>query len=771
MIYALSCKRVLTRLYPTLLFLALSLHAVPETLLAQSDPVRLTLSDAEQGQPISYAAYHYGTQQGYADADGLLLLTPETEAALRLVHLEYGEWTLSAAELIPVFREGVLRWASGRAILLQPVTVIALHASGHTPESRSFSAPDWLAHDAGQILAATPGIAVIRKAGQYGFDPVVRGFKYDQLNIVIDGAQHCLAACPNRMDPPLSQISLNQMEKVEVIKGPYALRYGTGLGGTILFSSLRPAFLETPTPFGRISSGVESNGGILRTEGLVGIRARNLVLDLNAAWSEGGDYSDGNGERVSAGFRRGSFGTNLHFRPWRAHQLSANLTHNRASDVLFAGLGMDLRKDHTWLSSLRHEWQPAGGGALSRWSSMVSGTFVDHRMDNGLKDLQPRMMNMATDATTQSYAARSEITWRLGGGYLYTGLDFRQEQAQGQRVREFLMGPMAGTSRTDAVWQDARIRNTGLFAEWHRDWAQWQWVSGARLAVNEASAGAPSHAFAERYPDMGGRQINPSLSTGLVRTLSKDLTLGLWAARTQRSGSLIERYIHSLPVGVDPFEMLGNPGLKPEVNHQMDLNLRMALPRGHWQLNLFGALLQDMISGQRRPDIMPVVMSAPGVRQFVNIGQARMAGAELQWAQCWPAHLHTDLQVAWVYGEDRSRSQPLQEMPPLEGRFRISGMYLDGRLQPAITWRGALAQERISGEFGEWRTPGFQVLDLQCSYHLLRALRLTAGVHNLFDTSYTEHLNRALSQSAAPTRILMPGRNFFITASYDLSSR
>lgn len=733
----------------------------------QQAPIALLLVDTK-GEPIAYASFEYGGQRGYADADGLMHLELQEGLPLRLYHLEFGHWTVDQEHLRAAWPEGRLQWSASRVHLLQPVTVIALHEHRRNGESRSFEASDWLSHDAGQVLAGTPGLAVIRKAGQYGFDPVVRGFKYDQLNIVIDGAQHCVAACPNRMDPPLSQVSLNQMDRVEVIKGPYALRYGTGLGGTILLSSPRPDFSESPLPFGRISTGYESNGNIFRSEGLVGVRTGHLSMDVNAAWSSGEDYRDGNGNPVSSGFRRGSFGTNLHYQPSRNHLFSANLTHNRANDVLFAALGMDLRKDHTWLSSLRHEWTPSGF-SIHRWATMVSGTFVDHRMDNGLKVLQPRMMNMGTDATTQSYAVRSEITWGLGRGSLYTGVDFRQEQAQGERVREFLMGPMAGQSRTDAVWQNAQVRNTGLFAEWHRNWSVWQWVSSARLAINEAQAGAPSAAFAERYASLDSRQINPSISTGLVRQFGERIRAGLWMARTQRSGSLIERYIHSLPVGVDPFEMLGNPNLKPEINNQVDLNLRMELKEGFWQVNLFGSLLQDMITGQRRPDIQPIVMSAPGVRQFINLGEARMAGAEVQWTQDWPAHLRTDLQVAWVYGEDRFRNQPLQEIPPLEGRFRLTGMFLDGRLQPTITWRGALAQERISTEFGELETPGFQVLDLQVSYHLLRALRLTAGVQNLFEEAYTEHLNRAVTLDGQRSRIQMPGRNFFLTASFDLN--
>ncbi|MFB0966645.1 MAG: TonB-dependent receptor, partial [Cloacibacterium sp.] len=45
---------------------------------------------------------------------------------------------------------------------------------------------DLLNHDAGKFLNSIPEINGIKKAGNYATDPVLRGFKYEQLNIVID---------------------------------------------------------------------------------------------------------------------------------------------------------------------------------------------------------------------------------------------------------------------------------------------------------------------------------------------------------------------------------------------------------------------------------------------------------------------------------------------------------------------------------------------------------------------------------------------------------
>ncbi|HRW75354.1 MAG: TonB-dependent receptor [Lewinellaceae bacterium] len=740
---------------------------LPVHLQAQDVGRTILLQDADTRLPIPFAHVACDQFQGISGEDGQLLLPADRCDDLWLSHLEYGQRVVHATELDQLLQDGILTWKRDPGVILQPVTVLALR-QGNRPQTRQqFTDQDWLAHDAGDVLTRDPGIAVIRKAGQYGFDPVVRGMKYDQLNLVIDGAQSCVAACPNRMDPPASQVSLNQMEKVEVIKGPHALRYGSGLGGTLLFTSAPAGFSDQLGGHSRLSTGYETNGDLFRTEGLVGFTHRAIALDLNGSWSQGGDYTDGNGQSIASGFNRGSFGTNARFRINETNTLQANVTRNLARDVEFASLGMDLRRDDTWMTNLRHEWH-GGGQGLNRWTTMVSGSFVDHLMDNLLKPLDPRMMNMSTAARTQTYGARTEATFLLGRHLLYAGADLRQEKASGDRTREFLMGPMAGKTAIDAVWQDSRITNTGIFAEYHHDLGRYRLIASGRVGLNQATALDPAATFLEEYPDPDVMQINPSVSLGMIRTWAKGWTTSLWIAQSQRSAGLIERYIHYLPVGLDPYEMLGNPDLKPEINRQVDLNIQYDYAGGRLQLTAFGSLLQDFISGQKRPDLAPRIPSAPGVRQFINLSEALMAGGEASWIQAWPASLQSEIHVAWVYGEDRDRDQPLAEIPPLDARISVWGSWWHDRITPRVTWRQVLAQERVSSEFGEPTTAGFGLLDMQVGIRILPVLKVSVGGQNLLDEAYAEHLSRAMTGVMPSTRLLAPGRNIYVTASFDL---
>jgi len=86
------------------------------------------------------------------------------------------------------------------------------------------------------------------------------------------------------MDPASSQIPVNMISKVEVIKGPYSLRYGNAFGGTINFKSSAPMFSETFKPVGRLGTSYESNGNVFRTEGVGGFSGSGVDLKVFGSW-------------------------------------------------------------------------------------------------------------------------------------------------------------------------------------------------------------------------------------------------------------------------------------------------------------------------------------------------------------------------------------------------------------------------------------------------------------------------------------------------------
>ena len=649
---------------------------------------------------------------------------------------------------------------------LYPVTVIAIHPGTDKAESLELDYQDKMAHDAGALLGHVASISSIRKGGSYGFDPVFRGFKYDQINLVLNGAQTASAACPNRMDPPSSQMAPNMIRKIEILKGPYALRYGNAFGATINFQSAPPQFSETNEGFGRFSGRYDSNGNIFRSEALAGFRTKGVNLGLYGAWSQGNDYLSGDDQLIEADFTRASFGVRLGIRMTENQLLKLSATRNMARDTDFASLPMDLRSDDTWMFSASHDIYPLSS-SLKAWYTTLYGSFVDHLMDNLSKQLDPRPVNASTLASTLNFGGRTEGSWSFKQSRLYTGVDYRYEGAEGQRTREFLMGPNAGNEVVDNVWQVGLIQRAGLFAQYHIAGNSIKWIIAGRLNLNLAEITDPDPDFDDLFGETRSSQVNPALSIGATRKLTEKLSLGAWLGRVQRSGSLTERYINYFPVGVDPYEMLGNPLLEPEINNQADLTLQWQSRQTSISLDIFVAYLQNPISSLIDTSLSPRMPSSPGVRKYTNIDRALQTGFEASWTQILPLGLQHQFSMAYTYGQDLEKKDPLPEIAPFDTRFHLSGTYFSQRLKPYITFRYVIEQARISSEFGETVTPAFALVDLGLSFRFRKIVGISAGIQNLFDTLYYEHLSRSV-RDAESSPIYSPGRCFFLAFNLDL---
>ena len=718
---------------------------------------QIILLDQDSELPIQGATYQYGSQNGTSDDHGTVSFVLTKGEVMRISHLNYGSWEWGEEELQKVLKEKVY-YRKSLIKSLYPITVIAVKPNQNPEEKINIDFQDRMEHDGAAILNQIPAMNSIKKSGSYGFDPVFRGFKYDQLNIVMNGAQSATAACPNRMDPPTSQMAPNMIDRIEVLKGPYALRYGVGVGGTINFVSSKIRFTEKEEVYGRFSSEFQSNKNILRSEGQIGLSGNQYDLGVFGAWSQGDDYEAGNGQIVPSDFKRGSFGTNLGLKLSSNQQLRMSALYNLARDVDFPALPMDLRNDDTWMFNARHDID-ISGKYLTAWNTTVFGSFVDHRMDNLIKPLDPRMLNAETVATTHNYGGRTEGFWQLPKGKVYAGADLRIEGAEGTRVREFLMGPNAGKIFYDNAWQEGRIRRTGIFGEYHLKTKAFEYVFSGRLEINDANVEDPSLEFTDVFSETQTTQINPGLSAGVVKRMGETMQSGLWLGRVQRSGSLTERFINYFPVGQDPYEMLGNPQLDPEINNQLDLTFKWATEKSTLNVDFFVSYLQDYISSVIDTTLAPRLPMSPGVRQFINIDEAIKTGFEIHWKQKLVNGLQHQMGMAYTYSQDLERSQPLPEIAPLDFRYTLQGSYLNGKLQPEATFRYVLEQSRISTEFGETVTPAFALLDVKVTYDLSEKMRFSTGVNNLLNENYYEHLNRA--QRGTNNPIFAPGRNIF----------
>jgi iron complex outermembrane receptor protein len=641
------------------------------------------------------------------------------------------------------------------SILQQNIEVVRI-LKNNTSKKISANHSDFLNHDAGNFLTNLPEIGGRRIAGSYATDPVLRGFKFEQLNIVNDGSLTSIQACPSRMDPPASQVNLNLVKEAEIYKGPYQFRFGNSFGGTINFVSIDPKFTEKPVFSGRLSTGYETNGYGTRNELLTRLSTRKFNIDLFGSYQKADDYKDGNGNKVPSAFERYNIGSRASYR-WNDHNVTtAQVTTNQARDVKFATGMMDLLKDNTWLYSLKHD-MTFQNSVFKKLSLSSYLSEVDHTM--GTPD-----MSMISRIKSRSGGGRAELKLQWDNNLLYTGADFRHD-GEREVPQEMNMSHGGMPMKSYSTWQNGQINRLGWFNEFQRHWGNNKITASYRLDYSHSTANDPSPLFTTWYGDkLSTNQTTHSFSLSYNRVLDQHQQITVLMGRGERSAGITERYISFFPLGNDFYQYLGNPFLKSEKNYQIDLVYSYKNDKLSFQMDAFYSRLKDFISSEISTDIKPTFPMFKGVRQMINIDNAYKAGIEgsVQWNIT--NYLRTEAAAAYTYAKNMSQDVPLPEIAPLETRFRLEGNFNVFSLGAEMRYTGQ--QNRTNPLFGEIPTKDFTLFNIDARVEVFKNFNATLQLRNIFNRAYTEYLNKTSASSGYTQRFMSPGRNFALTCSY-----
>ncbi len=607
------------------------------------------------------------------------------------------------------------------------------------------------ASDGTDYLKTIPGFSAIRSGGTNG-DPVLRGMFGSRLNILTNGGV-MLGACPNRMDAPTSYISPETYDRLTVIKGPQSVIWGPGgSAGTILFE-------REPEKFGTLGSRVNASL-------LAGSNGRfDKVLDAAAGNSQAyarfvgnqsrsDDYKDGNGDTVPSRWDKWNGDVTLGWTPDTDTLLE--LTAGKGDgEARYAGRGMDGSQFKRESLGLRFEKSNLGE-VLDKVEAQVYYNYADHVMDNySLRTPSGSGMMgmpMVSNVDRRTLGARIKATWRWADVQLISGID---AQTNEHRKR----GGMGVDAHKGQPWtKDADFHNYGVFSEltWYAT-GEDRLISGARL--DRASA----RDFRQASATNGDTRAD-TLPSGFIRyehdLASIPATSYIGLGHAQRFPDYWELFSPTNgPRGsVNAFD-----SIKPEKTTQLDFGIQYQDERLQAWASGYVGQIRDYILFDYRS------MMGMSSTQAQNI-DARIMGGELGAAYKLDENWKADATLAYAWGKNSSDGKALPQMPPLESRLGLS--YSRDTWSVGALWRLVAAQNRIAENQGNVvgkdyeKSGGFGVFSLNGAYKVNHNLKLSAGVDNLFDKAYAEHLNLAGNAgfgypAADPQPVNEPGRTFW----------
>jgi iron complex outermembrane receptor protein len=615
----------------------------------------------------------------------------------------------------------------------------------------------------GETLARQPGVSAT-SFGPNASRPVLRGFQGERVRVLTDGIGS-LDASNTSVDHAVAVNPLTA-ERIEVLRGPGALLFGSGaIGGVVNVIDARiPRRLPVETVH------IEALGtyGSASNE-----RSGNATLDLPL----GGGFVlhvDGNYTNTDD-LEIGGFVLSPALRAEAAAsadpdvrglaQLRGRLPNTAAktSDVAigaaYIGGGHNVgfsinRYDSLYGVPVRFSLEPGAEAEAPRID--IKQTRVDGRAEFDLGDGFLKTARLRAGYSDYRHDELEE-SGEIGTTFLTTGAEGRLEFVQA--VRSGWGGGFGLQYFTRHLEVDGeekylpenRTRQFGLFTVQNYVSGPLRAEIGARFERQTVSAEADA--------DLGNpalkRRFNAySGSAGASYALGGGLRAGLNASHTQRAPSAEELYANGPHAGTQTFE-IGDPGLGKEKSWGLEGTLNAEGDGYSLSASVFHSWFDDYIFERGTgviEDDLPVFQIEQADARYFGIeveGSVRVAkfGAYTINLDGVADYVRATIDSAGA----APRIPPLRLMGGLEAQ--------SSRLQARLEVERVSAQKRLAAF--ETRTPGYTMVNASLSFQPARSLKntsITLSANNIFDVDARRHAS--FLKDVAP----LAGRDLRVTA-------
>jgi iron complex outermembrane receptor protein len=689
---------------------------------------------------------------------------------------------MSGKKILPVVVSAVVFGGAVQAEHLEEVIVTA------SRETRTIEVAEAMviSPDAAQLLKKAPG-ANVNSNGPLTGIPQYRGMFGPRIGVQLDGTQLAPAG-PNWMDPPLSYAAAAQLESLEIYRGiaPVSV-VQESIGGAINAVTAQKDFGDS-ADFDvngiLIASGQTVNDGSQAGVTLFAVNNHHR-LRLAAMTEQGDDAEFPDGDIVPTEYERDRYDFTYGFQTG-AHVLDLSYTRNETGDTGTPALPMDIQLINGDLYSLAYGYR-AGDWRLK---AKVFGSQLDHKMTNYDLRTAPADAGLWRRNTTDSKNVGFKLTasrqddqgsWLFGAD----GLDatHNSDIDNPENPMFFVVN-----------FNDAERQILGLFAERQHDFGN-AWTAELGLRYNRVEMDAdivdgspvimpPARTLRDNFNNADRNKTDDNIDAVAKAwyEASEQVTYYLGVGRKTRSPSYQERYLW-LPLQAtgglaDGYTYTGNIELDPEVAYEIESGLDFS--RGGFSLSprLYYREVDDYMQGTPS-SVMPALMFVdmmnmnngtqnPAPLQFNNV-DAKFWGFDMDWRANLDANWSLRGLLNYVRGERDDIDDDLYRIAPLNTTLALE--YTSDHWGASVEGVYYDEQDKVSSTNGELPSDDYALLNVNAWWRPLADLRLIAGIDNLLDEEYEDHLsgtNRVMGNTDLPRGARIPGYgiNGFLRVDY-----
>ncbi|MEH6581135.1 MAG: TonB-dependent receptor [Halioglobus sp.] len=644
-----------------------------------------------------------------------------------------------------------------------------------------------ISSDAAQLLKDAPGANVNGNGPLTGI-PQYRGMYGSRIATAMDGRQLAPAG-PNWMDPPLSYAAAGQLESLELYRGiaPVSVAQES-IGGAIQVKTNRGSYTDSSSfdVSGRLIANAQSVNNGSHLNAAIYATNSNHRIKLAAMTERANDAEFPEGEITPSEYERQRYDLGYGFKSGR-HALQFDYSYSDTGDAGTAALPMDIESIEGDLYSAGYRFELTPDITID---AKVYGAELDHGMTNyHLRDAPDAMNWRRNTASSDNFGFTLQTTLEDASGSWVLGIDnFRGEHDSNIDNPN---NPMFFVVN----FNQAEREVTGAFAERQQTFSD-HWRGEFGLRYNQVAMDAdevdgtpammmrPAQDLRDAFNNADRDQTdnNTDLVAKLRYTASNTTQWYTGIAQKNRSASYQERYLW-LPLEAtaglaDGYTYTGNIELDPEVSRQIEAGFDFSNDSLTVSPRIYYNRVSDYIQGtpsEVAPAVMFVQMmnmangtNRPDPLQFNNV-DAELYGFDMDWAWQLSGQWSLSGIVNYVRGKRDDKDDNLYRIAP--ANTSVSLNYAANRWSASAESVLYAKQDKVSATNSEQETAGYGVFNLRGSWQASPGLQLAAGVDNLFDKGYQDHLggyNRAANPDIAKgERLYGYGRNLFLRASYE----
>lgn len=613
------------------------------------------------------------------------------------------------------------------------------------------------AQNVGEALRGEPGLSVASDGAQ-GQNPVIRGLKKESVVLLVDGMRMNSAQPQGAIS---SFMTLGLAERLEVVKGPASVLYGTGALGGVINVILPQAKFVAGSVFDVTATYDSASSGV-RLAGIGNFAQGDHALMLGGSLARMGDYDAPSGKVDRTGYDSEAILAQYRFRIDPSQQLRLSLQQQTDKDVWYPGS----KKPHAnvavvgntivhspdqerTLAEIGYSRKGAGEQPLNLdvrvYRQDVERTIWSYS-DKLNRDIGKTKVTFSTDGLD------AKADWLVHPQHLLSfGVNAWEMKASPER---YLASPtpVSPLARNDP-FAGGKLEALGFYLQDDMRFGKLNMLAGLRYDTVKGDADSINNGAMTTGLDREDSATSGSI--GLIYEAAPLLRPFANLSRGFRAGEMRERFENS-PRG-DGYFYRGNPQIKPETATQFEIGLKGASKDFNYTASIYRNRIDDYITGQLTGEAPNAATGFLPVKQTVNLGEVVIDGIEASARWQFGRDQWLSAGYSRLRGENKDLDEPLFQTPADELSLGWEGKVGAGVAADA-TVRLVRKQDRVATVFArgtENATPGFATLDLGATWAYAKDQSLRIALKNVGDKSYHEHLVEGVSGE----EIEAPGRS------------